>query len=131
MQKILALAFSYVICKLSGVVDIWFLFTPVFIILSYPDISETFWEIPIGVMLSSIIFIFLRDHTDTISSILLVGTSAIYAASRPRKLLLFYPITIMALFATIPAKSTAIVMTAALWCAMRDALKRKVSRTAV
>ena len=121
MKKILSLLLSFTICVILRATDIWILFTPVFLILSYPNISESFWEIPFGVLITSILFIFLRDYMDALSSIFLVGASVIYAASKPKKLIVFYPIAIIALFSLSAPKSTAIVMVASIWCALRDA----------
>lgn len=122
MQKILSLAISFVICFVFGIADIWPWFALSFVLLSFPDISESIWEIPLGAMSISVLTIFCRDYTDILLSVLLIASSVIFAIAKPQKLLIFYPLCVVALFFFPSNESIVFSMAASLWCACRYSL---------
>ena len=122
MQKLLSLLISFIICFIFGIADVWLWFALSFVLLSFPSIQESMWEIPLGAMSISVLVIFCRDYIDVLLSVLLVASSVIFAISKPQKLIIFYPLCAVALFLFPNDESVVFSMAAALWCACKYSL---------
>ncbi len=129
MQKLFSLAISFLICLVFGIVNVWPWFALSFVLLTFPDITESVWEIPLGAMAISVLTIFCRDYISVLLSSLLVSASVIFAIASPRKLLVFYPLAVIALFLFPTDESIVYTMAAAFWCACRSAflIKRETA----
>ena len=130
MQKLFSLGLSFLICLIFGISDVWIWFSISFVLLSFPDMDESIWEIPLGAMAISVILAFCRDYTEVLTASLIIPASVIFAAAKPRKLLVFYPLVIASLFFFPNSESVVFAMAASLWCACREAFGSLQTTTA-
>ena len=119
MQKIFSLTISFIVCFIFGIADVWPWFALAFVLLSFPNVQESMWEIPLGAMAISVLSIFCRDYTGILTASLIISASAIFAVSKPQKLFIFYPLAAISLFLFPTSESAVYAMSAAFWCACK------------
>ena len=117
MHKILALALSFIICRVFGITDIWLLFVPVYFIFMFPDISGLSWESLLCALTAETILAFSGEYALLICRILMVCSAVFFAFRTPRKLLLFFPLAVLSLF-FLPEKQSFILILSALCCSI-------------
>ena len=120
MKQFLYLTVSLILCVFANFHPGWVLFTAVFILYSFPDISESvIWQIPMGCLITDITAIFCHDCDELLFRSLFIAPAVITSAVKPQKLLFLFPIGVLLLFAPVSDISGAFAMAGAIWsCAI-------------
>ncbi len=122
MRKLFYLAITFVICYILKLDRIWLGFVPVMLaMLLFRVDSSALWEIPLAVLSCSVLEIaFAEDIKILLYALILCGTVAVSAAS-PKRLFIFFPVAIFAIFFENIYAVAAIWAT--LWCGVRIILR--------
>lgn len=99
MKNIVLILISFILCAFLGVVRGWAWFFPVYLLFSYKNLdSSLVWEIPLWCYGTSILILFMPDLCFEIFRILLPCAALLIALTKPKKMLIFFPIAMLMLF---------------------------------
>ncbi len=119
MKKVLFIAGTFALCALFGAGKLWAGFAAGFLLLSSKNIgSSILWEIPMGVLISSIASDVLNGGTEILLRVLVPIAATLFAGFYPKKLFLFFPLAIAALL--IGEVYGIPIMVASVWCGARS-----------
>ncbi len=118
MRKIFYILTTFAVCTLFNESGLWLGFTAVYLLLSFRSADTSIlWEIPMGVLISSIAVDVFSDGAIVIIRLLIPIAAALFAGFYPKKLFLFFPLAIVSL---ILRDTYGIqVMCASIWCGVR------------
>lgn len=119
MQKLLCILITFAACFLFGEAVLWFAFTISFLLLSFGKYENSFlWEIPMGVLLSSIAVEAFSSGMVLLLRVLIPIAAVLFAGFSPRRLFAFFPLAIVAL---ITGDGFGIaIMCGAVWCGVKS-----------
>ena len=99
MRKILYVFITFVLCALFGEGMLWIPFAVAFFLLSSrKSTSSLLWEIPMGVLISSIAADAFLNEEIILLRILLPISAVLFAGFSPKKLFAFFPLAIISIF---------------------------------
>ncbi len=118
MRKLIYIAITFVICYILKLGHIWLGFVPsmlAMLLLKFK--SSVLWEIPLAVLSCNVLEIAFADDVRILLHILILCSTVVICFASPRRLYIFFPIAILALFfENIYAVAA---MWATLWCGVR------------
>lgn len=98
MRKLIYFATTFSVCHIFGLGNIWLGFTSAFLLLSLKFHDEYLWEIPLAVLSCSVLIVAFSDDIKFVVQILILLSAVPVALATPKKLLIFFPVSALALF---------------------------------
>ncbi len=128
MRKLLYFVTTFAVCYIFGLGNIWLAFTAMLLLMSYFKFHDSYlWEIPLATLSCSVISIAFKDDIKIATQILMLIASIPIAFAKPGKLLIFFPVSALALFWE---NSYSIVLVwAMLWYGARSAFSYFITKT--
>ena len=119
MRKIFYILTTFAVCALFGAGRLWLGFAAAFLLLSLKNAdSSILWEIPMGVLISSIASDAFSGGEITLIRILIPIAAALFAGFYPKKLFLFFPLAIVSLILRDTYGIS--VICACVWCGVKN-----------
>ena len=129
MRKIFYLILTFFICYILKLGDVWLGFAPVLLFLNLFKFEDSFlWEIPLAALSCGVLESAFVNELDTLLKIFLPCGAVFIAYNTPKRLVIFFPVAIWAIFNNNIYALCA--MTASVWYGVRSIVK-KPSVTAV
>ena len=98
MRTLIYLTATFFICHIFGLGNIWLGFTPILLLFSFFSFKKSFlWEIPLAVLSCSVINLAFADDVKTVLQVMMLISTVIISYASPRKLPLFFLVSIVAL----------------------------------
>lgn len=99
MKRTFYIALSFIICCLLKTQHIWIIFAPVFVsMLLFRFGNATIWEIPLACLACSVLETAFSDDIITLTRLIIPISAAIIGFISPKKLALFFPSAVCAIF---------------------------------
>ena len=128
MKKLLYFGLTFIICSIFKLTHIWLAFAGVLLLLNLFAFENSFlWEIPFAALCIGIAESAFFSELDTLLKIFLPCSGVIIAYFLPKRLLLFFPVAIAAVF--YGGIYGFCAMAAALWFSLRTIIKRPSYKT--
>ena len=127
MKQFLYLTVSLILCIFADFHPSWILFTTIFILYTFPDISKSvIWQIPMGCLITDITVLFCRDCSELLFRSLFIAAAIITSALKPHRLWFLFPIGVLLLFAPVSDTAGAFAMSGAIWSGAIYAFKAPI-----
>ena len=118
MRKIFYIFTTFAVCALFNESGLWLGFAAAYLLLSFRSADTSIlWEVPMGVLISSIAVDVFSDGAIVIIRLLIPIAAALFAGFYPKKLFLFFPVAIASLI--LRDGYGIALMCAALWCGVK------------
>lgn len=128
MRKIFYLILTFFICYILKLSDVWLGFVPVLLLLNLFRFEESFlWEIPLAALGCGVLESAFINELDTLLKIFLPCGAVFIAYCTPKRLSIFFPIAIWAIFYNNIYALCA--MAASVWFGVRTMLKKPSVKT--
>jgi hypothetical protein len=128
MKKIFYLVLTFFICYILKLSHIWIGFVPALLVLNLLKFEDSFmWEIPLAALCLGIAESAFPEELVTISKVFLPCSSVIIAYYLPKRLVIFFPAAMIAIFTG--GIYGLCIMTASLWLAIRTIMKKASYKT--
>lgn len=128
MKKIIYFIITYIVCRILGLSDVWLGFAATYAVLLFTKMTPSlFWEIPMGTLASAISISAMGGDFAALLRILIPCAGVIIAYTSTKRLAIFFPAAVLALF--FKNVYFAAAMCAFIWCGVKFLFPQKYSNT--
>lgn len=128
MKKIIYFIISYIVCQALGLNDIWLGFAISYAAILFTRMTDSLlWEIPMGALAAAIGISAIGEDFASLLRILIPCAGVIIAYTSPKRLALFFPAAVLALF--FKNVYFAASMCAFIWCGVKFLFIKEHSNT--
>lgn len=129
MRKLLYFTATFSVCYIFGLEYLWLGFTSVLLLMSLFKFHDSFlWEIPLAVLSCSVLTVAFTDDIKIATQILILISAVPIAFVMPKRLLIFFPISALALF--VENDYSIAIVWATLWYGVRSVFDYFITKKA-
>ena len=128
MRKLIYFVAAFAVCYIFGLGNIWLGFTSVFLLMSLLKFHDSYlWEIPLAVLSCSVLTVAFSDDIKIAAQILIIASAVPIAFVIPKRLLIFFPVSALALF--LENDYSIAFLWATLWYGVRSTFSHFIIKT--